>query len=125
MSPPIRTYPVHPRWFLGLILLAGFFYYNFIVNDGPLLFKLIQVGLVCSLFVLYRVIVGPSAADRIVAVDILGILIIGMLALIGLHYKTHFFMDVTKIRHRLPDWRPAPGRLCSGKGNESLRRRRL
>ena len=85
------------RWFLGLILIAGLFYYNFFIYEGPLLFKLIQVGLVCMLFVLYRVVVGPSAADRIVAVDILGILIIGMLALVGLHYQTHFFMDIALI----------------------------
>jgi multicomponent Na+:H+ antiporter subunit F len=37
---------------------------------------------------------GPTAADRVVAVDILGVLIIGMLALIGLYYNESFFMDI-------------------------------
>lgn len=85
------------RWIIGLIVIGLFFFYNFFVYDGPIYFKLIQVCLFCSLFILYRVIVGPSPADRIVAVDILGILIIGMLALLGLHYKEGFFMDIALI----------------------------
>lgn len=85
------------RWFLGLIFIAVFMYINFFVYEGELLFRLINTSLFCSLFVLFRVIFGPTAADRIVAVDILGILIVGMLALLGLHYKQDFFMDVALI----------------------------
>lgn len=85
------------RWFLGLIFIAAFMYFNFFVYEGEFLFKLINISLFCSLFVLFRVIFGPTAADRIVAVDILGILIVGMLALLGLHYKQGFFMDVALI----------------------------
>jgi len=82
------------RWFAGLALIAGFIWFDFFVYAGETYFKLINVILFASLFVLYRVIVGPTAADRIVAVDILGVLIIGMLALLGLHYKQGFFMDI-------------------------------
>ena len=85
------------RWLIGLILISLFIYWNFAVYPGPILLKLIQVCLFCSLFVLYRVFRGPSPADRIVAVDILGILIIGILALIGLHYNEGFFMDIALI----------------------------
>jgi len=85
------------KWFLGLIFLVVFMYYNFFVYEGELLFRLINISLFCSLFVLFRVIFGPTAADRIVAVDILGILIVGLLALLGLHYKQGFFMDVALI----------------------------
>jgi len=85
------------KWFLGLIFIALFMYYNFFVYEGELLIRLINISLFCSLFVLFRVIFGPSAADRIVAVDILGILIVGLLALLGLHYKQGFFMDVALI----------------------------
>ena len=85
------------RWFIGLLLIAAFMVFNFFVYDGILLFKLINVGLFCSLFVLFRVLVGPSPADRIVAVDILGILIVGMLSLLGLYYNQGFFMDVALI----------------------------
>jgi multicomponent Na+:H+ antiporter subunit F len=85
------------RWTLGLIGLAIFVYFNFFVYHGHILFKLINVNLFSSLFVLYRVIVGPTAADRIVATDILGVLIIGMLALIGLYNQENFFMDIALI----------------------------
>ncbi|MCD6100284.1 MAG: multiple resistance and pH regulation protein F [Candidatus Neomarinimicrobiota bacterium] len=82
------------RWFLGLIFVGCFLYFNFFVYQGDIIFKLINVILFSTLFVLFRVIFGPSPADRIVAVDILGILIIGMLALIGLYYDKSFFMDI-------------------------------
>ena len=82
------------RWILGLVLIALFIYFNFVVYKVEILIKLINVVLFCSLFILYRVIVGPTAADRIVAVDIFGVLIIGMLAILGMHYKQGFFMDI-------------------------------
>ncbi len=82
------------RWIIGFVIIASFMFGNFFIYTGVILFKLINVVLFCSLFVLFRVLFGPTAADRIVAVDILGILIIGMLALIGLFYNQSFFMDV-------------------------------
>lgn len=85
------------RWFSGLIIIAAFLYYDFFIFEGVLLIRLINISLFCALFVLYRVIIGPSPADRIVAVDILGILIVGMLALMGIYYDQGFFMDIALI----------------------------
>ena len=85
------------KWFSGLIIIIAFLWFNFFVFQGELLIKMINVGLFCSLFVLFRVIFGPSAADRIIAVEILGILIIGMLAILGLHYEQGFYMDIALI----------------------------
>ena len=85
------------RWLGGLVIIAAFLYYNFFIYDGNLLLKLVNISMFCALFVLFRVIFGPSSADRIVAVDILGILIIGMLALFGLYYDQNFFMDIALI----------------------------
>ncbi|MFH1194631.1 MAG: monovalent cation/H+ antiporter complex subunit F [bacterium] len=82
------------RWFIGLLILAVFAYLNFFIYDGTLFVKLINVLLFSAVFILYRVMRGPTAADRIIAVDIMGILIIGLLALIGLIYKQSFFMDI-------------------------------
>lgn len=82
------------RWVIGVIILAVCAYFNFFVYDGALLLKLINVVLFAAVFILYRVMRGPSAADRIVAVDILGVLIIGLLALFGLFYDQSFFMDI-------------------------------
>jgi multicomponent Na+:H+ antiporter subunit F len=85
------------RWLGGLVIIAAFLYYNFFIYDGNLLLKLVNISMFCALFVLFRVIFGPSSADRIVAVDILGILIIGMLALFGLYYDQNFFLDIALI----------------------------
>ena len=82
------------KWFIGIVIIALFLIFNFFVYEGALIIKLINVLLFCSLFVLIRVIFGPSAADRLVAVDILGILIIGVLALMGIFYDESFFMDI-------------------------------
>ncbi len=82
------------KWIIGLILFATFFFFNFLIYEGALLLKLINVILFSSLLVLIRVILGPTAADRIVAVDILGILIIGLTALLSIYYSESFFIDV-------------------------------
>jgi len=85
------------RWLVGTVILAVLAYLNFFVLRAPLLVKLINVSLFSALFVLYRVVRGPSPADRIIAVDILGILIIGVLALYGLAYDQGFFLDIALI----------------------------
>ena len=85
------------RWLLGAAVLGGLAYLNFFVFQGPLLVKLINVSLFSSLFILFRVVYGPSPADRIVAVDILGVLIIGLLALFGLFFDQGFFLDIALI----------------------------
>ena len=82
------------KWIIGLVIFAAFFYFNFFVYDGDLMLKFINVILFSTLLVLIRVIVGPTAADRIVSVDILGVLIIGLTALLSLYYDESFFIDV-------------------------------
>jgi len=82
------------RWITGLIIFVIFFYFNFFIYEGDFILKLINVILFSSLLVLIRVIIGPTAADRIVSVDILGILIIGLTALLSIYYDESFFIDV-------------------------------
>ncbi len=82
------------RWVTGLIIVALFMYFNFFIMESTTLIKLINVLLFSILFVLIRVIIGRTAADRLVAVDILGVLTIGILALLGLFYNESFFMDI-------------------------------
>jgi multicomponent Na+:H+ antiporter subunit F len=85
------------RWLAGGIVIGLLVFLNFFVFQAPFLIKLINVSLFSALFVLYRVIRGPSPADRIIAVDILGVLIIGVLALVGLYYDQGFFIDIALI----------------------------
>ncbi len=82
------------RWLLGLLIFALFFYFNFFVYESELYIKLINVLLFSAFLVLLRVIFGPTTADRIVAVDILGILIIGLTGLFSLYYNESFFIDI-------------------------------
>lgn len=82
------------KWTIGLIIFIAFFYFNFFIYEGELMLQLINVILFSSLLVLIRVIIGPTAADRIVSVDILGILIIGLTALLSIYYDESFFIDV-------------------------------
>ena len=54
------------------------------------LFHIFFIGLfICCFLCLYRIGRGPSAPDRTVAIDILGIVIVGFCALIGLITKKH------------------------------------
>lgn len=82
------------RWLFGLIIIAAFIFFNFFIYQGDILFKLINVSLFSAVLILLRVIFGPTSADRIVSVDIFGVLTIGILALIALYYKESFFMDI-------------------------------
>ncbi|HEX38100.1 MAG TPA: multiple resistance and pH regulation protein F [Candidatus Cloacimonetes bacterium] len=83
------------RWFIGLLIIGGFFFINFFVlPDIPFNYKLINVLLFCSLFILIRVVKGPSVADRIVAIDILGILIIGICAILAIALDRSYFIDI-------------------------------
>jgi multicomponent Na+:H+ antiporter subunit F len=56
---------------------------------------LFYIGLlVCCFLCLYRIGRGPSAPDRTVAIDILGIVIVGFCGLLGLHTREDFYLNV-------------------------------
>ncbi len=50
--------------------------------------------LTCCFLCLYRIGRGPSAPDRTVAIDILGILLVGFCGLVGLQARRAFYLDV-------------------------------
>lgn len=57
--------------------------------------QLFYIGLcACRFLCLYRIGRGPSAPDRTVAIDILGIVIVGFCALIGLATGQDFYLNV-------------------------------
>jgi multicomponent Na+:H+ antiporter subunit F len=43
---------------------------------------------------LYRIGRGPTAPDRTVAIDILGIVIVGFCAILGIVTKRSYFLDI-------------------------------
>jgi len=52
----------------------------------------IQIGL-CA-FCLYRIIRGPSVADRMVGIDIFGILVVGICAILAILTDRMFLIDI-------------------------------
>lgn len=50
--------------------------------------------IICSLLCLYRIGRGPTAADRIVSIDILGIVTVGFCAVMTLITKQDFYLNV-------------------------------
>ena len=50
--------------------------------------------LICCFFCLYRIGVGPTPPDRTVAIDILGILMIGFCAILSLFTGKDLYMNV-------------------------------
>jgi len=92
------------RWLLGVIIVSGILY-ALIKYPLPLLFggKFAYIGflkrafivlLLSSLLCLFRVYRGPTAPDRIVAIDILGILIVGFCALLSIATGRSWYIDI-------------------------------
>jgi multicomponent Na+:H+ antiporter subunit F len=52
----------------------------------------IQIGL--SVICLYRIIRGPTIPDRMVGVDIFGILVVGICAIISIQTERSFILDI-------------------------------
>ncbi|HUV41908.1 MAG TPA: cation:proton antiporter [Sedimentisphaerales bacterium] len=50
--------------------------------------------LVCCFLCLYRIGRGPSAPDRTVAIDILGIVIVGFCAILGMDANKDFYINI-------------------------------
>ena len=52
----------------------------------------IQIGL--SAVCLYRIIRGPTIPDRMVGIDIFGILVVGICAIISIQTEKSFILDI-------------------------------
>lgn len=56
---------------------------------------ILMVLLAISAFLcLYRIWQGPSIADRMVGVDIMGVLFVGITALTAIHFNLPFLLDL-------------------------------
>lgn len=51
-----------------------------------------QIGL--CVFCLYRIIMGPTVADRMVGIDIFGILVVGICAILAITTDRMFLLDI-------------------------------
>ena len=92
------------RWLLGTIVLVGIvvltvgrtmpilFYQE--LAHVPFIARCLFVLLLCSFLCLYRILRGPTAPDRVVAIDILGILVVGFCAVLGISTGRSWYMDI-------------------------------
>jgi len=92
------------RWLIGLVLLVvvigGILFYPLGVLLHPelpflgLYRRAIYIFLLCLSFCLFRVFKGPTPADRIVSIDIMGILIIGLCAILSVSTGRSWYIDI-------------------------------
>jgi multicomponent Na+:H+ antiporter subunit F len=55
---------------------------------------LLYLQIVLAAFCLFRVIRGPSVADRMVGIDIFGILVVGICAILAIQTGRNFIIDI-------------------------------
>ncbi len=92
------------QWLIGGAIIIGLLIAIFTLNI-PILFypnlphvsffaRAFFILLMSAVFCLFRVMRGPTAPDRIVAIDILGILIVGFCAIIGIPTGRLWYIDI-------------------------------
>ena len=89
------------RWLAGLVLII-FVFIGIAFYSVPSLLEWQSVFLkhcflilfFCASFCLWRILKGPTAADRAVAIDILGILILGFCAILGISTGRDWYIDI-------------------------------
>ncbi len=60
-------------------------------NIQIIVFVLVGFGLLMSII---RLVIGPKTQDRIVALDTLNIMIVGLISLISLIFKNGLYLDI-------------------------------
>ena len=93
------------RWLIGTMLLLGavafvilhplenIFYPSTYEHVG-LIGRAVSILTLSALLLLYRVMRGPTAADRTVAIDIFGVLVVGLCALLGVASGRSWYIDI-------------------------------
>ena len=93
------------RWILGTVALLGIVTLIIVMPFRSIFFsgnpthigfvgRIVYILILSSLMVLFRVLQGPTAADRIVAIDIFGILIVGLCAMLSIATGRSWYIDI-------------------------------
>ncbi len=64
------------------------------MNFDTWIFGLVTALVLLCFFTLYRAWRGQTVADRMVAIDILGILVVGICPLWAIYTRRHFVVDI-------------------------------
>ncbi|MCF7907734.1 MAG: cation:proton antiporter [Candidatus Omnitrophica bacterium] len=80
---------------LGLIIFRpfGFLFPENLVYSG-LVGRALYILILGCVLALYRIAKGPTGADRIVAIDILGIMIVGLCAVLTISTGRSWYLDI-------------------------------
>jgi multicomponent Na+:H+ antiporter subunit F len=92
------------RWVIGTVLLLALLI-GIVIRPFPFLFypdlpyvdflgRAMYILLLASVMCLFRISRGPTVADRIVAVDIFGILIVGFCAILSISTERSWYIDI-------------------------------
>ena len=92
------------KWFIGAVILLGVIALIF-MRSLPCLFypelpyvvflqHALYIIILACVLCLYRIGRGPTSADRIVAVDILGIMIVGLCAVLTISTGRSWYIDI-------------------------------
>ncbi|MFH1553093.1 MAG: cation:proton antiporter [Candidatus Omnitrophota bacterium] len=92
------------RWFLGAVLLIGIITW-IMIKPFPFLFypdlpfigflgRAIYILILACALCLYRIFAGPTGADRIVAIDIFGIMIVGFCSILTISTGRSWYIDI-------------------------------
>jgi len=92
------------RWGIGSIVFISLLLW-LIIHPQPILFfpglphtnflgRALYILLLAAGMCLYRISRGPTAADRVVAVDIFGVLIVGFCALLTISTGRSWYIDI-------------------------------
>ena len=89
------------RWFLGFVFIAAILAVIMFAEipsmlqwQSNFLKRAFLVLLLSFFFCFLRIFRGPTAADRAVATDILGILIVGFCAILSIHTGRSWYIDI-------------------------------
>lgn len=92
------------KWFIGTVVLGGILGL-IIIRPLPFLFypdlpylgfvgRALYVLILACFLCLYRICRGPTGADRVVAIDILGIMIVGLCAILTISTGRSWYIDI-------------------------------
>lgn len=92
------------KWVLGLNLLIGIVLW-ILLQPFPFLFypglpftgffnRALYIIILACFLCLYRIWRGPTGADRMVAIDILGIMIVGLCCLLTITTGRYWYLDI-------------------------------
>lgn len=80
-------------WLLGLLLIAACIAVEMIAPLGLFMRWAMPLLLGCF-FVLFRIMRGPTIADRVAAISVLGILFIGFCSVLAVVAQRDIFIDI-------------------------------